>query len=208
MSAAPGWYPDPYQAGWSRYFDGLQWTQHTQPIPTVVQQVNHAPQATPHIAGTPNAFAAPAVQHVQQVQVNQVAVAAKPKSVGVAVLLAFLFGPLGMLYSTVAGALVLFAVNLLLMIPTAGIIFLLTWPAGMIWAAAAAGKANDAAIAPVQIQQIPVASPQAMIAPAHYQPAPQAIAPPPPTLTQPLPQLPPSTGSNQQPHNPPAPWQH
>ncbi len=38
---------------------------------------------------------------------------APPKSVGVAFLLTFFFGPLGMLYSTVSGALIMIAVGLL-----------------------------------------------------------------------------------------------
>lgn len=30
----PGWYPDPQQAGWLRWFDGEGWTPHTQPMPS------------------------------------------------------------------------------------------------------------------------------------------------------------------------------
>lgn len=62
------------------------------------------------------------------------------KSAALAALLAFLFGPLGMLYSTVTGALVLFAVNLILVLPTFGLIVLVTWPAGIVWAAIAASN--------------------------------------------------------------------
>jgi len=29
----PGWYPDPQQAGWLRWFDGEQWSAHVQPMP-------------------------------------------------------------------------------------------------------------------------------------------------------------------------------
>ena len=59
------------------------------------------------------------------------------KSAALAALLAFLFGPLGMLYSTVPGALTLFAVNLILVLPTFGLIMLVTWPIGIVWAAMA-----------------------------------------------------------------------
>jgi uncharacterized Zn finger protein (UPF0148 family) len=60
------------------------------------------------------------------------------KSAGLAFVLAFLFGPLGMLYSTVPGALAMILVNIFLIIPTFGFILLLTWPIGCIWAAMAA----------------------------------------------------------------------
>jgi hypothetical protein len=62
------------------------------------------------------------------------------KSVFLAFLLALLFGPLGMLYSTVAGAVILFLVNVVFAIPTAGLILLVTWPLGCLWAAAAASS--------------------------------------------------------------------
>ncbi|WP_019135296.1 DUF2510 domain-containing protein [Cellulomonas massiliensis] len=29
----PGWYPDPQQPGWQRWFDGERWTPHVQPAP-------------------------------------------------------------------------------------------------------------------------------------------------------------------------------
>lgn len=68
---------------------------------------------------------------------------AQKKSVFVAALLAFLFGPLGMLYSTVAGAVVMFVINIVVGFLTAGIGLLLTWPIGVVWAAVAASKRNN-----------------------------------------------------------------
>ena len=65
------------------------------------------------------------------------------KSAALAVLLAFLFGPLGMVYSTVLGALVMFAVNVILVVPTFGLIVLITWPVGIVWAAVAANSNTD-----------------------------------------------------------------
>lgn len=71
-----------------------------------------------------------------------------PKSSGLAVLLAFLFGPLGMLYSTVTGALVIFCVNIVVVLVgvlTLGVGFLLgfcTWIAGMAWAYSATEDYN------------------------------------------------------------------
>ncbi|MDV7193300.1 hypothetical protein [Mycolicibacterium fortuitum] len=70
------------------------------------------------------------------------------KSSGLAVLLAFLFGPLGMLYSTVTGALVLFCVNMAIVfigVLTLGVGFFLgfcTWIAGMVWAYSATEDYN------------------------------------------------------------------
>lgn len=69
-------------------------------------------------------------------------VVTQTKSVGIALLLSFLFGPLGMLYSTVAGALVMFIVNVGALLLTAGFGLLLTWPIGMVWAAMAANGSN------------------------------------------------------------------
>lgn len=77
---------------------------------------------------------------VQNVIHNTVVHRGPKKSAALAFLLAFLFGPLGMLYSTVPGALVLFLVNVILVIPTLGLILLITWPIGCIWAAVAASS--------------------------------------------------------------------
>lgn len=64
------------------------------------------------------------------------------KSVGIAAVLAFFFGPIGMLYSTIAGAIVMFALNIGALLLTAGIGLLLTWPMGVVWAALAANAHN------------------------------------------------------------------
>ena len=83
---------------------------------------------------TPVAYQqAPAPQHNIVVNVTH----DRRKSRLVAFLLAFFFGPLGMLYSTVPGAIVIFLVNLLLFVPSAFLIFLITWPLGCVWAVAA-----------------------------------------------------------------------
>jgi hypothetical protein len=91
-----------------------------------------------NVSGQP---AAPSSQPtvVQQTTVIQVG---SHKSVGGAVALAFFFGPLGMLYATVPGAFVMFFVNVLVLIGTAGIGLLLTIPLGMLWAGAAASSHN------------------------------------------------------------------
>lgn len=65
-----------------------------------------------------------------------------PKSVGVAIVLALFFGPLGMLYATVVGAIVMFLINLVLIFLTGGLGLFLSVPAGVIWAAVAASQTN------------------------------------------------------------------
>ena len=69
------------------------------------------------------------------------------KSVGVAVILSVFFGPIGMLYSTIAGAAVIFVANLLAIFLTAGIGLIVTWPAGVVWAAMAASGHNQKLLA-------------------------------------------------------------
>lgn len=66
--------------------------------------------------------------------------ARKAKSAVLAALLAFLFGPFGMFYSTVTGALVLFATDLILLPETFGLILFITWPLGIVWAVVAANS--------------------------------------------------------------------
>jgi hypothetical protein len=72
-----------------------------------------------------------------------VAVVGSHKSVPAAAVLAFFFGPLGMLYATITGAAVMFAVNVLVGLLTFGLGLLLTWPACTVWAAVAANTRNN-----------------------------------------------------------------
>ena len=91
--------------------------------------------------GPPAVFYTPTPQPVVQVVPSYV-VLRPPKSVGVAILLTVLFGPLGMLYSTVPGALVMILVSLVLGVMTAGISFFITWPICIIWGALAVDSYN------------------------------------------------------------------
>lgn len=101
---------------------------------------------------------------VQQTTVIQVGQA---KSVALAVILALLFGPLGMLYATIPGAIAMFFINLLVGIPTLGLGLFLTIPIGAIWAGVAAsshnkglGMATQSVVAPaVQPSPSPVQAP-------------------------------------------------
>ena len=65
------------------------------------------------------------------------------KNVGLAVGLALFLGPLGMCYSTLKGALVMFLVNIVIAVLTLGFGCLITLPFCAIWAYMAAKKYNE-----------------------------------------------------------------
>ncbi|MFH1749117.1 MAG: hypothetical protein ABIG44_18960 [Planctomycetota bacterium] len=71
-----------------------------------------------------------------------VTVVVSTKSPGIAILLTILFGPIGMLYSTILGAIVMFLVSLVVGILTLGLGLLFTWPICILWAALAASGYN------------------------------------------------------------------
>lgn len=68
------------------------------------------------------------------------------KSVGVALVLTFFFGPFGMLYSTVSGALVMLAVLFVVGFLVFGLFWFLLWPlawaGSMVWGALAAAQSG------------------------------------------------------------------
>src|SRR5437773_100143 len=106
--------------------------------------------ATPWPAG-PHPAAPPVPQNalVQQ-GVPQPAPPRPPvdKSVGAALVLTFLFGPLGLFYCSIAGALIMIGVDVVvavLAVVTLGVgavLFFFTWAVTMIWAAMSASKAH------------------------------------------------------------------
>ncbi len=65
------------------------------------------------------------------------------KSVGLAFLLALFFGPLGMLYTTVGGALVMLILSGIVGTITAGIGLAVTWPICILWSCLAAAGHNN-----------------------------------------------------------------
>ncbi|MEJ8763313.1 hypothetical protein WKU26_07860 [Phocaeicola sp. HCN-40430] len=71
-----------------------------------------------------------------------VVVTKSPKSVGIAIALSLFFGPLGMFYSTVLGAIVMIIVNLIVALLTFGFGLIITIPIGVVWAAIAANSHN------------------------------------------------------------------
>jgi hypothetical protein len=75
---------------------------------------------------------------VAPVAVTPVVIATKQKSVAAAMLLALLFGPLGLLYVSVRGAIITLLISIVLTIATAGAILPLVWGFCIVCAAIAA----------------------------------------------------------------------
>lgn len=71
-----------------------------------------------------------------------VVVVGKSKSVGIAFLLSFLFGPLGLFYSSVAGGIIMLILGVAVGIITLGFGLIFIWIACIIWAVIAANSAN------------------------------------------------------------------
>jgi hypothetical protein len=123
----------------------------------------------------------PAPVAVQQTTVIQIG---SHKSVLGAVLLAFFFGPLGMLYATVPGGLVMFFVSIIVAIPTLGLGLLITIPLGTLWAGLSANSHNKRLEA-VAAQHVVTSQ----ATPAPPAPTSQALPPAPPD------EPPPGTGA-------------
>lgn len=81
----------------------------------------------------------------QQPTTNQtnIIVVGKAKSVGAAFILAFFFGPLGLLYASVIGGVIMFILGILsfLILPVVG--YIIIHIATVIWAVVAANAANE-----------------------------------------------------------------
>jgi hypothetical protein len=121
--------------------------------------------------------------------VTPVVMVREQKSVAAAIILAFFFGPLGMFYSTITGALVLLGVNLVLFflgLITFGLgwfLFFFTWIGGIIWAGVEANTSNQRAVMPV--------TPVAAVMPGVIMPAPMPIVYQIPSVPYPQPGYPP-----------------
>ena len=77
------------------------------------------------------------------IQTNQTnVVVTSTKSIIVSIILTFIFGPLGMLYSTVTGGIVMLIISIIIGIITLGIGLIITWPICIIWGAIAANNYN------------------------------------------------------------------
>lgn len=65
------------------------------------------------------------------------------KSVGTAFLLAFLFGPLGLLYASVTGGIIMLVISIFVGVVTLGTGLIITWVISIIWAVSAAGNSKS-----------------------------------------------------------------
>ena len=77
-----------------------------------------------------------------QNQEPQQVVVTPTKSTGLAILLTVLFGPLGMFYSTIWGAIIMIPISAVVGILTVGFGLFVTWPICVIWAAVATSSYN------------------------------------------------------------------
>jgi hypothetical protein len=82
-------------------------------------------------------------------QTPQRIVVTPTKSMGIAILLTFLFGPLGMLYSTIPGALIMIVLSLIVALLTVGLGLFLIWPICIVWGAIATSSYNKKLLAGV-----------------------------------------------------------
>lgn len=78
----------------------------------------------------------------EESQPNQRIIITSTKSILVSLLLTFFLGPIGMLYSTLWGALFMIAISVVVWLITLGFGLFLVWPICMIWGALAAALYN------------------------------------------------------------------
>jgi hypothetical protein len=201
MGAPPGWYADPYGRAIHRYFNGAAWTPYV--VDAAGQQATESPPGAAAVAGPLPPGLGPGgivIQNIVQAPPAYVLSAAgQPgtKSPGLAVGLAAVFGPLGVLYVNAGVALVLTVVWLLtlftLVVPF-GI-----WVGGMVYAYTEANRRNlrrlamsagpqpiHGGVPPVQTWQPAAAPPPPPMAVPLLAPSFASMPPPPPPTVGPV----------------------
>jgi len=78
----------------------------------------------------------------QAQEAKQIVVVSATKSMGISILLTVLFGPLGMLYSTIPGAIIMAIVCAVVAVISLGFGLLLAWPICIVWGAVATSTHN------------------------------------------------------------------
>jgi zinc-ribbon domain len=112
-------------------------TQHDTPPTTQYQPMPAPPPPAQQSGGSP-------VYVTQQVQVASPVLIRAPKSVGLAVLLAILFGPFGLFYASVLGGIVMLIGGIIAVAVTYGIAAPFVWITCAVWAGIAASNYNRA----------------------------------------------------------------
>lgn len=72
----------------------------------------------------------------------KVVMVASTKSAGVSLLLTLFLGPIGLLYSSISGGIIMLIVDLIFGLMTFGMILFVTWPITMIWGVMAVNSHN------------------------------------------------------------------
>lgn len=103
------------------------------PAPTQVLPTAYPPPPPPPVHPPPVVYAAP----------TNLVVVGTPKDPAAAALLGFFFGPLGLLYSTVSGAAIMFGVTVVVGLLTFGLGLFLLWPVSAIVGYQAAKTTNQ-----------------------------------------------------------------
>ena len=83
------------------------------------------------------------IQHQKDFQNQTVIMINKQKSVGLAFIFALFFGPLGLLYASITGGIIMFLVNLVLLFILPGVGLVISWIICIIWAVIAAQNTNQ-----------------------------------------------------------------
>jgi len=65
------------------------------------------------------------------------------KNIGLSIILTVLFGPLGMLYSTISGGIIMLVISFIIAIFTLGLGLMIIWPICIIWGAVSTSSYNQ-----------------------------------------------------------------
>jgi hypothetical protein len=169
----PDWYSDPYGRAIQRYWNGSAWTPYVRDASGVQGVDEGAAHPAPFGTASGGGIVIQNVVHAPQPTFPMLASGmAGYKSKSTAFWLTFLFGPLGMFYSTVSGAVIMLVVSLIVIPATLGLAFLITWPVCIIWGMNAVDTHNRQLLASMRVPQ-PIGCGQ----PAYMSPPPAAPYP-------------------------------
>jgi hypothetical protein len=183
------WYADPYGTAIQRYWNGVAWTPYVVDASGEQRVEGEQVPPSPHIARAEGhgIVIQNVVQAQQPAQFSLPVMSGSTKTMGLAVLLTVLFGPLGLFYVSIAGGAILTAFTVL----TAGLGIFVTWPASIVWSIISVNSRNQRTMAAMRSAQ-----------PIHSQPyghhAPQVASPLGTGQPYPSGQLPPASDPRRQ----------